>query len=169
MGSKKFTLFFVLLSGFAYAEQKKEVYTPLIIQMAKNLSAQKTVVSDKTGQEVVASSKTTPLERTFKIPFVSIKKYMDYFIKNKPYAPANSLKVLTAQGLFHIWESEAGVVCAPDPKRVTIGTEWEVNTLLKVNSQEPKQEIANVLRLLLYINQRGQISLQRLTHSVEIG
>ncbi len=160
--------FAIISAFFAYNTLCKPVentgtYTPLLIQMARNLSNQKALLGDKTGHEIVDPFSTISLEPGLKIPFVSIKRYMNQYVKNKPYAPANALKIKTQQGLFYIWESEAGVVCAPDPKRLNIGLEWEANTLLKVNSDGPENRLsAAVLRLLILINKQGEIRLERL-------
>lgn len=165
MEVKRFLFSFAIISVFfAYTSvESTSKYTPLLIQMARNLSNQKALVGAKSTHELVDPFSTISLEPGLKIPFISIKHYMKQYIKNIPYAPASALKVETHQGLFRIWESEAGVICAPDPKDFKVGLDWEASTLLKVNSDGPDNKLsAAVLRLLLLINKQGEVSLKRL-------
>jgi hypothetical protein len=151
------------LQGAAEVIDRQE-YIPLIIQAAKNASNQNALIVNKKARELIpAASDKTLFEASFRIPFVSLRHYTTQFAQNRPYIPASALKIKTSQGLFYMWESETGIMCAPDPKNQNLSIEWNARQLLKVNSQEPQKPLSlTVLRLLLLINRQGEISLKRL-------
>lgn len=154
----------VIAPAFAVMPKIKiKEYTPVIVEAAKNDSSALAVISDDEKQEGIPNSqKNYSLLEKFKVPFVSIKEHMNEYVKNIPFAPEIALRIETIAGLFRIWESEAGILCAPDPKAFKISSDdWKTNTLLKINNQGPNGKVSlAALRLLLLINKHGQISLK---------
>lgn len=128
-------------------------YASFLIQAAQNLTNAKSALCDNLYCEYVSAKNKKLINPGLAVPFVSIKQYMKEFVRNIPYAPKESLKIETALGIYRLWQSESGVICAPDPE-TTDSDLWKSKILLK------NRKNLSSIRLLLLIDQEGQIKLK---------
>lgn len=143
-------------------------YVELRIKAVDNRTSESLVVSQDGMQEKVSSqlARAFLLHKIFKVPFVSIRGYREQFMRDVPYVPTQAIRVRTHQGLFGIWESEMGVVYAPDPTSFDPVTgEWVVKPLFGMTNKRPHEQYKVpfcILNLLLRVSEEGDFSLVHL-------
>lgn len=125
---------------------------------AYNLSSSKAIIgNNKCYERIPVTRSAYNLTKELEIPFISLKYYMKQFVKNIPYVPSNTLKIKTSKGLFHIWSSEPGILCARDPKNLSMD-EWKMQVILK--DMTDKKEKLSILKLFLLIDRLGNIKVK---------
>lgn len=96
------------------------------------------------------------LDSGVRIPFISIERYKDNFLHDKPYFPESALIIETLQGRIALWQSEMGIMHSLE---------------LSAHSYDecvPRQLIsrkalaASLIRLLLIVDKQGNIALKKI-------
>lgn len=126
----------------------------LVISHISNAARREAVICVDSSCTNIPTNKTIALQQFVQIPFVSLHKYLKQYIKNMPFVPEQALSIQTQAGHFRLWNSEVGVLCAPDPKSNFSAEEWKMASVFKSIN---KSDI--LLKLRLLIDKQGNINL----------
>ena len=85
----------------------------------------------------IFADKVVRLNHPIEIPYVSIRKYLREYVSRAMHTPDEALKIVTPRGLYRLWVSESGVMCARDPKDIKVSFDtWKAKTLFSNNDQK---------------------------------
>ncbi len=105
----------------------------LYIQSVKNSTGADCAL----GNARIPAKKAVRLNHPIEIPYVSIRKYLREYALRMVFTPDEALKIMTPQGLYRLWSSESGVMCARDPKDIKVSFDtWKAKTLFSTNEQQ---------------------------------
>ncbi len=124
----------------------------LSIEVIKNLSKHEAVIINDNSKILINSNKKKIFLNSIEIPFVSIKSYIKKFIKDIPYVPQESLRIIHKDNLFHIWQNELGVIWALDPNDPEKLSDWKSNIIYSFAK--------NNIKFMLLIGKHGNLCLK---------
>ncbi len=162
IAKKALSLVFVL-SGFCclQAVVQKKVASKASINVIKNFTAYNVLLRYKSRVQTVCPEKGKSLEgNLFEIPYVSIKEYLNKYVKNEPFKPKNSLEVHANKNKFYIWENESGIVCAPDPGKLDNLDKWKTRSLFDTSRRDYRINMDSPIKFALLVDKLGALSLE---------
>lgn len=157
----KIAAFIIAMCAYAFhayctADSASNQFIKIYIQNIKNNSQDNCMLE----RIVAPAQETVSLAKPVEIPYISIRKYLREYASKKAYTPEEALKIATPQGLYRLWASESGVMCARDPRENTVSFNWKAKTVLENIHQRLTGKKTYLTLALAVLKNKLKVSLE---------
>lgn len=159
----KFLIFSLLLLNLQILPESLQDASNFITKSINNSGEEATLSSNKL-KKIILKEGTFHLNMGIEIPFSSIKENLAENTLGELYYPKNSLWLNTKAGVFALWKNETGILCAKknlDGEMLDTFDNSNNYQRVQVLVEKYKASSASMMGLLLFIDSKGRISLQK--------